>query len=97
MIEIKQQALDDLRDITEYIARDNPARAESFVAELLDRIAYVGGNPRLYPVRLNWNSGLRIANHGRYRILYRASEERVVILRVVNAARDIEAIVEGLE
>lgn len=97
MIEIKQQAIDDLRDIAEHIARDNPERAETFVDELLQRIAWVGENPRLYPVRMDWRSGLRIANHGRYRILYRVTDEHVVFLRVVNAARDMDPIVEGLE
>ncbi|QYU70013.1 type II toxin-antitoxin system RelE/ParE family toxin [Leptolyngbya sp. 15MV] len=96
MIEVKRQAIEDLRDIADYIARDNPGRAETFVAELLDRIAWVGENPRLYPLRLQWNSGLRIANHGRYQILYRVDGDLVVFVRIVHASRDLDAIVDDI-
>ena len=41
----------DLLDIGETIARDNPERAESFVAELLDRTAQIAGQPTLYRLR----------------------------------------------
>lgn len=96
MLEIRQQAFEDLREIAEYIARDNPARAESYVAEILDRIAWVGENPLLHPVRLDWNSGLRIALHGRYRILYRHNDGLVVILRVVHSSRDLETLLDAI-
>ncbi|WP_427968810.1 type II toxin-antitoxin system RelE/ParE family toxin [Altererythrobacter sp.] len=97
MIEIKQQAVEDLRNIGDYIARDNPDRAESFVAELLERIAWVGANPRLYPIRVQWRTGLRIANHGNYRILYRTGDDLVVFLRIVHSSRDLESIVDAFE
>jgi toxin ParE1/3/4 len=96
MLEIRQQALDDLRDIADYIARDNPARAETYIAEILDRIAWVGENPLLHAVRLEWKTGLRIASHGRYRILYRCDETLVVILRVVHASRDLETLLDAI-
>jgi toxin ParE1/3/4 len=96
MLEIRQQAFDDLRDIADYIARDNPARAESYIAEILDRIAWVGENPLLQPVRFEWKSGLRIALHGRYRILYRHNDGLVAILRVVHSSRDLETLLDIL-
>jgi toxin ParE1/3/4 len=96
MLEIRQQALDDLRDIADYIARDNPARAVSYIAEILDRIAWVGENPLLQPVRFEWKSGLRIALHGRYRILYRHNDGLVVILRVVHSSRDLETLLDAI-
>jgi toxin ParE1/3/4 len=96
MLEIRQQAIDDLRDIADYIARDNPARAESYIAEILDRIAWVGENPLLHPVRFEWKTGLRIALHGRYRILYRHNDGLVVILRVVHSSRDLETLLDIL-
>lgn len=96
MLEIRQQAFDDLRDIADYIARDNPARAESYIAEILDRIAWVGENPLLQPVRFEWKTGLRIALHGRYRILYRHNDGLVVILRVVHSSRDLETLLDIL-
>jgi toxin ParE1/3/4 len=96
MIEIRQRAVDDLRDIADYIGRDNPARAESYIDEILDRIAWVGENPLLHPVRLEWKTGLRIAMHGRYRILYRYNDGLVVILRVVHSSRDLETLLDIL-
>lgn len=96
MLEIRQQAFDDLRDIAEYIARDNPARAETYIAEILDRMAWVGENPLLNTIRLEWKTGLRIAMHGRYRILYRCDETLVVILRVVHSSRDLETLLDIL-
>lgn len=96
MLEIRQQAFDDLREIADFIARDNPARAESYVGEILDRIAWVGENPMLHPVRLEWKSGLRIALHGRYRILYRHIDGLVVILLVVHSSRDLETLLDIL-
>lgn len=96
-LEIKQRALDDLRDISERIARDDPFRAESYIGELLERIAWVGENPRLYRVRLDWDPHLRIAHHGRYRILYRAAAQRVEILRVVHSSRDLHALLDEIE
>lgn len=97
VIEIKQRAIDDLRDISDYIARDDVSQAESYVGELLERIAWIGENPRLYRVRSDWNPELRIAHHGRYRILFRASDEMVVFLRVVHSSRDLAALLDELE
>lgn len=96
-LEIKRRAEDDLRDIAAYIARDDPVRAVSFIAELLDRIIQVGTNPFHYRERFAWDRGLRIAHHGRYRILLRANGEDVVILRVVHGSRDLAAVLDDLE
>lgn len=97
MIEIKQSAIDDLREISDYIARDDPERAESYLAELLERIAWVGQNPHLYRVRYDWHPELRIARHGRYQILFRVNDGMSVILRVAHSSRDLTALLDQLE
>lgn len=94
--EIKQRAEEDLREIGAFIARDNPDRAESFIFELIERIAWIGENPLLYRERFDWDPGLRVAHHGRYRILYRARDDFVEILRVAHSARDLDAILDDL-
>ncbi|WP_338445534.1 type II toxin-antitoxin system RelE/ParE family toxin [Pelagerythrobacter marensis] len=96
-VEIKQRAMDDLREISDYIARDDPSQAESYIAELLKRIAWVGDNPLLYRVRLRWKHDLRIAHHGRYQIVYRADDVSVVILRIAHSSRDLNALLEEIE
>ena len=82
----------DLLDIGETIARDNPERAESFVAELLDRTAQIAGQPTLYRQRPEWGSAVRSARFGSYLILFEMSEEGVTILRYLHGRRDIGSL-----
>jgi toxin ParE1/3/4 len=56
----------DLEEIADYIARDNPVRAASFVAELEATCRAVAASPQLYPARSDLAPGLRMAVHGRY-------------------------------
>ncbi len=44
---LSEQALENLREITAWIARDNAERAESFGHELLNRIAVLAAFPRI--------------------------------------------------
>ncbi len=72
-----------------YIADDNPARAESFVAELEAKARRLAEWPGSYPTRDDISPGLRAAVHGRYLLLYREIEDEVRIVRVVHGARDL--------
>jgi toxin ParE1/3/4 len=74
----------DLEGIGDYIARDNPARAISFLDELRDRIAATPGS---YPAREDLAAGLRMAVHGRYLILFRTNPDGVRIERILHGAR----------
>jgi toxin ParE1/3/4 len=82
----------DLLDIGETIARDNPERAASYVAELLDRTAQIAEQPSLYRLRPEWGSAVRSARFGSYLILFEISEEGVTILRYLHGRRDIGSI-----
>jgi toxin ParE1/3/4 len=82
-------ARDDLMTIGLYIADDNPARAESFVAELEAKARHLAEWPGSYPARDDISPGLRAAVHGRYLLLYRDLETEVRIVRVVHGARDL--------
>ena len=90
---ITSPARHDLRAIAEYIARDNPARAISYVKELNDKIRAVSAQPLIYPERELWRKGLRSAPHGRYHIVFRIEGEFVEFLRVLHGARDIPGLV----
>lgn len=61
----------DLEEIADYIARDNPVRPASFVAELEAKCRAVAAAPDLYPARNDLAPALRMAVHGRYLVLYR--------------------------
>jgi toxin ParE1/3/4 len=88
---VSPRAALDLDEITEYIARDNPARAVSFVAELEAKCRTVADSPKLYPVRADLAPGLRMATHRRYLVLFRdlPTENAVRIERVLHGARNL--------
>ena len=83
----------DLEHIGDYIALDNPRRAMTFVAELIDRCERLADMPRAYPLVPRYqSSGVRRLPHGEYLIFYRASIDRVEIVHVLNGAQDYEAL-----
>lgn len=88
---LSPRAAADLEEIADYIARDNPARAAGFVAELEAKCRTVAEAPELYPARADLAPGLRMAVHGRYLVFYReiASENAVRIERVLHSARHL--------
>ena len=84
------QAAADLEAIGDYIARDNPARAISFLEELRAQCDRVAATPASYPAREDLAAGLRMAVHGRYLILFRANPDEVRIERILHGARRLE-------
>lgn len=91
---IKARAKQDVRAIAEFIARDNPERAESFVDELLARMSDAAQNPRIYRERLEWGPSIRSALHHRYHIVFRETGEEVTFLRVLHGAQRFPEIFE---
>lgn len=85
------RAAADLEEIADYIARDNPVRAARFVAELEATCRAVAASPELYSIRSDLASGLRMAIHGRYLVLYRdlAGDNIVRVERVLHGARNL--------
>ena len=86
----------DLEAIGDYIARDNPHRAASFIAELRDKCLGLGGAPLAFPIIPRYqHHGIRHRVHGAYQIFYRAignPVERVDILHIIHSARNDSAI-----
>lgn len=84
----------DLEAIGDWIAQDNPARAISFVEELLQACREIGSAPRSFPmVDGQRDRTLRRRVHGNYLIFYDIGETAVEILHVLHGARDYEHIV----
>ncbi|MGD9616388.1 MAG: type II toxin-antitoxin system RelE/ParE family toxin [Alphaproteobacteria bacterium] len=77
----------DLEEIGDYIARDNPARALTFLDELREHCSAIVNAPRMYALRAELGTGIRIAVHGRYLILFRADDETGRIERIVHGVR----------
>jgi toxin ParE1/3/4 len=96
---LSPRAVADLEEIADYIARDNPIRAASFVAELEAKCRAVVASPGLYPARTDLAPRLRMAVHGRYVVLYRdladenADENIVRVERVLHSARNLPRLI----
>ncbi|MBW7922126.1 MAG: type II toxin-antitoxin system RelE/ParE family toxin [Rubellimicrobium sp.] len=79
----------DLKEIGDYIARDNPVRARSFMRELNARMAEIARRPRSFPLRSDLGPGLRAAQHGPYLIFFVETDATVRIVRVLHGARNL--------
>jgi len=76
-------AIDRVSEIAEYIARDNPEAAKSWVNTVFEKVASLKSHPesgRVVP-EVN-NRAIRELIYGNYRIVYRVEEKRVSILTV---------------
>jgi toxin ParE1/3/4 len=89
-VAFRPQADSDLEAIADYIAADNPARAQSFLRELRERCQLLGNFPesaRRFP---ELGEDARILPYRNY-IVYRNLPHQVLISRVIHGARDILA------
>jgi toxin ParE1/3/4 len=87
------EATADLKHIGDRIAQDNPLRALSFVEELESRCRALPAMPLAYPlVSRRQERGVRRVVHGNYLIFYRVDAGAVVILHVLSARLNLDAI-----
>jgi toxin ParE1/3/4 len=77
----------DFEEIGLFIARDNPARAVSFVHDLRERCRKLRYVPLFAPAQPEFGAALRMARFGSYIILYEHDKEELTILRVIHGAR----------
>jgi toxin ParE1/3/4 len=93
IVELTAAAEADLESIGDYIARDNPVRALSFVRELYRSCLDIADMPEAWPAVPRYeHHRIRRRVHGRYLIFYRFGAGRITILHVLNGAMDVEAI-----
>ncbi len=92
---LSPRAAADLEDIAEYIARDNPERAATFIEELEAKCRAVAAAPDIYPARPDLAPGLRMAVHGRYLVLFRElpGQTAVRVERVLHGARNLPRLI----
>jgi plasmid stabilization system protein ParE len=94
-VEFSPKANSDPENIGDYIARDNPGRALSFVLELKDRCKNLGDFPESHPEFPALGDNARFMTHGNYVVLYNVLSDRVRIESVLHGARDILALISG--
>ena len=91
---LSPRAATDLEQIADYIARESPTRAASFVSELAAKCGHRGNAVGL-PPREDLAPGLRMAVHGRYLVFFRdlPGQGTVRIERVLHGARHLPRLV----
>ena len=88
-IRLQRAASADLRKITNYIERDNPAAARALVQQINRRLALIaetGFTAMGSPGRV---AGTRIIVVGSYVVVYRCDERRpeIVVVSIIHGAR----------
>lgn len=83
----------DLRDVAVYIARDNRTAAHNWTASIKEKCKLPGEMRDIGVRRDDLRDGLKTYPVGNYMILYRGVEPGVEIIRVLNGARDWQALI----
>jgi len=93
IVYLSAEAEYDLETIGDYIARDNPARALSFLHELRSKCLGLADMPERFPLVPRYEaSGVRRRIHGDYLIFYRVEAEKVVIVHILHGAQNYSTI-----
>ena len=85
----------DLEEIGDYIARDNPRRALTFIRELRERCTQITHHPEAAPLRPEFGVDLRLVPFGRYLIFYTVSAKAVRIERILHGARQLQELFDA--
>src|SRR5689334_342768 len=88
-VRLSPRAVADLDEIGDYIARDNPDRAASFVGELEDACRHIADNPQAYPSRSDLAPDVKMAVHTNYLIFFRLLRNEIRVERILHGARNL--------
>ena len=86
-------AVEDLRELHAYIARDSEMYASGFVERIILAAERLADHPkvgRVVPEANNEN--VREILYQRYRIIYRVKGDSIEMLSVIHGARDLEQL-----
>lgn len=86
---IRPRAQIDLLDIWDYIATDNPDKADEVSDIFHEKFELIAGTPKIGRQRPELGNSIRSFPTGNYLIFYQIIEGDVVIVRVLHSARDI--------
>ena len=84
-----RRARQDLIEIWEHVAADNPAAADALLDHIDGACSRLIDHPRLGPARDDIRPGLQYVIVGDYVALYRIIDEGIEIVRVVHGRRDL--------
>lgn len=84
-----RRARQDLIDIWQPIAPNNPAAADALLDQIDEKCVLLAHDPRLGAERSDIRPGLRYFVVKEYLILYRIIEDGIEVVRVVHGRRDL--------
>jgi len=87
----RPRASADLSEIWEFIAGDNIQRADEFIDRIDEKFRALAEQPLMGRERRELGPGIRSIAMAPYVIFYEALPDRVMIVRVLHGARDVEA------
>ena len=91
---ITSEAFQDLDQIYEFIAGDDPKRAEAYVLELIAACLKLGDMPEMGRRRDDLGEGRRsFSFRKRQTIMYQVGEDKLEILRIFSAGQDLYALI----
>lgn len=89
-VEITAIAESDIKDIFEYICRDNRTAAVKWIDEIDRQIDTLGKFPLRCPIipeEQDLGGKYRHLVYGNYRTIFKVKETKVIIMRVIHSAR----------
>src|SRR5262245_10879123 len=86
------QAQEDLLDIWLNLGLDNHSQADRYLDFIESKLRLLAGSPGMGRLRADLAQGLRGFPVDDYMIYYREADEGIDVVRVLHAARDIEAL-----
>jgi len=93
--QLTKPAIQDIQHITDYLAETSGlTAAETFLAQLEQKLARLTDFPNLGPARHEILPNLRSLPLNSYLILYLPSRNGIDILRIVSGYRDLSALFE---
>lgn len=94
IVEFAKAAEDDFEAIGDYIARDNPVRALSFIRELRAACLDLGTSPERFQMPAAFErQGIRRRLHGNYVIFYRVDGARIAIIHILHGASNYASLI----
>ncbi|GJL54767.1 MAG: plasmid stabilization protein [Nitrospirales bacterium] len=85
-------ALQDLDDIWDYIAQDNPQAADHFIDTVEEKCRLLAEFPKLGTTCDSLFPALRFFVIGKYLLFYLPLEAGIEVVRVLHGSRDLESL-----
>ena len=91
-LRFRPEAVTDLEEIYDFVAADNPSKAQEFITFLRNKCQILADSHFAGRARPEIRHDLRSFPVKRYVILYRVLDDFVEIVSVVHGSRDIEGL-----